>query len=315
MQRRAFTIVEMLVVIAIIGILAALLLPAVQAAREAARRTQCANHIKQLAAGCLLHESTYRHLPTGGWAWYWSGDPDRGFSRRQPGGWTYTVLPYIEQPALFQMGVGKSAAVKKPDLSQRGGTALRVFYCPTRRGSRTYPNYYNTCNSNSIPQAARTDYAANTGTNGPLWWSAPASGDPSFADRPGFRYPQNAANGVIFVLSTLPLAAITDGTSTTYLLGEKYLNPDRYLDGLEGTDNNPLYGGFDWDWQRWSANGMLRDRKGVSNYVSFGGSHPGTVNMAFCDGSVRGISFTIDKTTHAILCGRDDGKIIDDSAF
>ena len=78
-RERGFTLVELLVVIAIIGILIALLLPAVQAAREAARRVQCANQIRQLATGSLLHLDSQGHLPCGGWKWTWVGDPDRGF--------------------------------------------------------------------------------------------------------------------------------------------------------------------------------------------------------------------------------------------
>ena len=79
-ESSGFTLVELLVVITIIGILSALLLPAVQAAREAARRVTCTNNIKQLALGMLTHEQQQGFFPSGGWSWQWTGDPDR---RRQ----------------------------------------------------------------------------------------------------------------------------------------------------------------------------------------------------------------------------------------
>ena len=87
---RGFTIIELLVVIGIIGIIMALLLPAVQAAREAARRTQCRNHLKQLGLAMQMHHDAYRRFPSGGWGVLWFGDPDRGTDRRQPGGWIYS---------------------------------------------------------------------------------------------------------------------------------------------------------------------------------------------------------------------------------
>ena len=85
MKKAGFTLVELLVVIAIIGILIGLLLPAINAAREAGRRTQCLNHIKQMGLACMTHESTNGFLPTDGWSWNWAGDPDRGYGRSQPG--------------------------------------------------------------------------------------------------------------------------------------------------------------------------------------------------------------------------------------
>ena len=85
MTRRAFTLVELLVVIAIIGILVGLLLPAVQAAREAARRDQCQNHLKQLGLARLNYESRPRLLPSGGWGWHWMGDPDGGLWQKPAG--------------------------------------------------------------------------------------------------------------------------------------------------------------------------------------------------------------------------------------
>jgi prepilin-type N-terminal cleavage/methylation domain-containing protein len=107
--RRGFTLVELLVVIAIIGILVALLLPAIQAARESARRTQCKNNVKQMSLGFLLHEESHRFYPSSGWGYRWMADPDRGVGRSQPGGWAFTILPYMEQTATQAIGKGLDA--------------------------------------------------------------------------------------------------------------------------------------------------------------------------------------------------------------
>src|SRR5260221_856396 len=98
-----FTLVELLVVIAIIGILVALLLPAIQGAREAARRSQCTNNLKQIGIGFINHESTYKFLPGSGWHPWVVGDPLLGAGRNQPGGWMYQILPFIEEQALYDL--------------------------------------------------------------------------------------------------------------------------------------------------------------------------------------------------------------------
>ena len=117
-------------------------------------------------------------------------------------------------------------------------------------------------------------------------------------------------------LASVPLGKITDGASNTYLLGEKNLDPDHYFDGMEGTDNNPATnGGMDWDWHRWSLTGPDQDTPGFGDYTGFGSAHPSGFNIAFCDGSVHSISYTIDHETHRRLCCRNDGLAVDPTNY
>ena len=115
---RGFTLVELLVVIAIIGILISLLLPAVQAAREAARRAQCVNNLKQLALGCLNCESAIKALPASGWIGICLGHPDAGVGMQQPGGWLFNIMPYIEESTLYKAQQGLTGTPCRPRRSR-----------------------------------------------------------------------------------------------------------------------------------------------------------------------------------------------------
>src|SRR5690242_9991349 len=133
---RAFTLVELLVVIAIIGILVALLLPAVQAAREAARRAECQNHLKQIGIAFLNHENARKILPGAGWSCFYVGDPLWGSGRSQPGGWMYQILPYVEEQALYDLpGDGDKTnilAQQNKGAFTMQQTPVATFNCPSR---------------------------------------------------------------------------------------------------------------------------------------------------------------------------------------
>src|SRR5262245_52811854 len=107
-RRSGITIIELLVVLAILGILLQLILPAIQGSREASRRTHCENNLRQLGLGVMTHHDTIGHYPTSGWGPSWIGDWERGRGRNQPGSWIFCVLDFIEQGNLWQSVKGQT---------------------------------------------------------------------------------------------------------------------------------------------------------------------------------------------------------------
>ena len=327
-----FTLVELLVVIAIIGILVALLLPAVQAAREAARRMQCVNHIKQLALASLNHVDTHGFFPSGGWGWNWVGDPDRGFGKTQPGPWTYSVLPFMEQAQLWSMGQGvTNAADKRQVLSEMNAIQPGGFICPSRRQSvpTGVKPHWSPKNCNKIEESGKCDYAINIGGDATVadYWNFAGPNTILQAENPSYPWPDpedldppgkwgQVYNGLCHVRSEIRFADVTDGTSNTYFIGEKYLRPESYNGvGASGSatydtgDNETIFTGFNRDYQRSGFFPPQQDRPGAVLDSTFGSAHPGVMNMSMCDGSVQTINYDIDPDVHRFNSIRNDGEV------
>ncbi len=335
-RNAAFTLVELLVVITIIGILIALLLPAVQSAREAARATQCANNLKQLGLGTLQHEQANRFFPCGGWGWLWIGDADRGFTLKQPGDWLYNILPYVEQQALHDLGSGLIGTARQNAVVPQVTTPLVIENCPTRRPLGVFPNVDNTIvgagdtayNCGFCPFVSHLDYGINTG--GDVTNDYYTFGPTTLAQGDSPSYPWNdpvadKLSGVSYLRSQVPMADVTDGASNTYLIGEKYLNPDSYFTGQDAADNETSMSGYDNDNCRCAGayllNGQttyytpMQDTSGYPDMFRWGSAHSTGARFVFCDGSIHVISFSIDPETHRRLANRGDGLLIEASKY
>jgi len=298
-ERRGFTLIELLLVISIIGVLLSLLLPAINAARESARKTQCKNNVRQIAIAFAAHDATQGHLPTGGWGFGWQGDPERGFGEKQPGGWVYNILPFIEQGRLRQASTDIDPQRKM--AIEIAAIPIPMMHCIARRAAVPYPytargsGFYNMERPTVL---ARTDYAACSG-NTPIYSfgrGAPSleAGDTTYNWRP------DNFTGICYRRSEVTFSMIPAGSSNTYMVGEGYLDPNHYTDGDAENDDQGMYVGFDFDTIRSTSSDFppMRDTAGVANEIGFGSTHPNGFIMSFCDGSVREIAYAVDPFLH-----------------
>ena len=295
---RGFTLVELLVVIAIIGILIALLLPAVQAAREAARRSQCTNNLKQIGLAMHNYHDTHRTFPAG---WIYLGT-----SGRPEYGWAVNILPFMEQSPLYnQLNPGgiplhiriTAGTAEDKELLQ---TSISAYVCPSDPGTLLA----DTVNFGNLSawRVAKSNYVACA-----AWGTKTDSSGNQI-------YPilANDTGGMFYGNSYRSMAHCTDGTSNTIMCSER--DSKHHAAAWAGVGRNDLIdnnavpratfrGSFLINFDYKAAGSPENQGKGLAS------QHPGGINVLMCDASVHFISETINRdNVFQWMCLRDDGK-------
>jgi prepilin-type N-terminal cleavage/methylation domain-containing protein/prepilin-type processing-associated H-X9-DG protein len=308
MQRRGFTLVELLVVIAIIGILVALLLPAVQAAREAARRTECNNNLKQLGLALHNHHDVLKTLPPGGQEQVLIvPNPSASATYVSGASWLVFILPYNEQNNLYTKYNQAASYTNSANLAI-GNIKVSGYICPSgvtlesgnsgeaTGGQRNYTTHY-------YGNMGPTGTATINGTT--LTYSSSGNGSNTHwsAHGPlGFYREQSTAHKF-----KARLADFTDGTSNTIMVAERSQKEpagvNSYRSWIRGCGGgcgacknvtNPINATY------YTSNNF--------NDISFGSNHPGGMNVGLGDGSVRFVAQTINMNTYKAISSRNSGE-------
>ncbi len=284
-RRCAFTLIEVLVVIGILGMLIGLLLPAIGSVKETARNNACQRNLNQIALAVRSHIAANREtFPTGGLAFgspptYRNGVPLTGSA--QEAGWGFQILPYLEGAAEWRGGPGKTDDERAEFAI---GAVQPVYFCPARRGPQTVryadPDYWDGRECTH----ALIDYA---GSN-------------------------LEETGIFQSTRVIRESQVTDGVSKTFLIGDKKLETE-ILGERQQDDNEGYTAGNDEDTLRSTEIEPGIDDEYYEGYGGerFGSAHRGTFNMAFADGAVHPISYDIDLRVLSLLGRINDGQLLD----
>ena len=325
-----FTLIELLVVIAIIGVLVGLLLPAVQTAREAARRISCSNNLKQLGLGLHNFHDIHRHFPPGGAPGEYTQGSDWGMS------WMYFILPNIEQGNVFDE--------LDPTLEDPGyrtlhnntvisGLDIDVYSCPssTLPDSSQHPRSSNVSPSGGVGASIPADYTGISGASNDLSTAV------SVTHHNSDTYGHSSNGGVLYAGSSVKIRDITDGTTNTVVVGEvsgPYVNgTTRYDDLRPSYTNSWMMGtkypmgdawdeadnrGFNWVTIRYTLNASDLGTPGTSIGICNNScpnnplvsAHTGGNQMLFGDGSVRFLSDSLSTAVLTNLAMKADGNVL-----
>ena len=304
--RAGFTVTELLVTIAIIGILMALLLPAAQMVREAGRRTTCANNLTQIGKAFAQHEvqSQNQIFPTAGlnWTTACARGPNRDPlpAHQQTWGWAFQILPYLERDKEYTMDHDATVA----------GLIIPTYFCPSRRKPQARDGIE--CGITTPPTCPRggLDYAGNAGPGNAGQQAFPAHPD-AWINQGGTVIPIGYydTNNVFRPNRARVSRGVPDGDSYTLLVGERNFNRLRMADATQQDENNGYVAGYSWDTIRWAYDIPAKDRDDMSDFdTRFGSSHPSITQFVYCDGSIKAINYSIDLTTFQQLSHREDGR-------